>query len=452
MTPIPTVRARNIARSQDGLQPTDGGIPLSFATAGDHLAVHHFLRYVLQSPSSQEFQTQQDEPTYEPRDRLLVKHRDRIVSHLRLIRREMRFGSCHLPITSVADMATAPEFCQRGYASALLALAMRRMREEGSVLGLLRTRQVDFYRRRGWTVCGHHSYSVAAAHGILSRLSKRKPATLLPAKKEGVNGGPLHIRYWRRVEQDGLTRLYTDDSSHAYGAFLRTDPRWYWMISRQAYDQIYVALEGSPRLEPRGSSARIVGYAVVKAGRILELIASPKRPDAAEQLLLRVSRDAIEFDVHELRLDGPPDHPLHETMHASGGRHYDCAVDDGYAYMVRLVDLPRLASLLHPEFLARAGASGLSLPAELGFSVNGKVYSLRITPTHSRLIAGQLTRDYLRCSPNHLLRMLLGHVDVETTVSRGVVVASTRRAIEQAGALLPRLPFWYPAFDELPGP
>jgi predicted N-acetyltransferase YhbS len=450
MTPIPTVRARNIARSPDGVQPSNGGIPLSPATAGDHLAVHHFLRNVFQAPSSREFQTQQDEPTYEPRDRLLVKHRDRVVAHLRLLRREMRFGACHLPITCIADMATAPEHRRRGYASALLALAEQRMREEGSVLGVLRTRKIDFYRKRGWVVCGRHSYSVAAPHAILSHLVEREPATRLPVRKTGQAAGPLHVRYWRRVEQDGLTRLYAGDSGHAYGAFLRTDPGWQWIISRQAYDRIYVAVEGSPRLEPCGSSSRIVGYAVVKAGRILELITSPRRPDAAEQLLARVGGDAIEMDVRELRLDGPPGHHLHKTFRDSGGHYQGGTVDQGYATMVRLIDLPQLASLLHVELVTRAQAAGMRIPLELGLRAGGQQYVLRVDAAHSRILAGQATRGFLQCRLDHLCPLLLGHFDVVAAASRGDLIASSQQVVEQIRALLPRLPFWYPAFDDLP--
>ncbi len=446
MTPIPTVRARSIAPLPD----SDGGIPLSLATAGDHLAVHHFLRNVFQAPSSREFQTQQDEPTYEPRDRLLVKHRDRVVAHLRLIRREMRFGACHLPITCIADLATAPECRRRGYASALLTLAEQRMREEGSVLGVLRTRKINFYRRRGWAVCGRHSYSVAAPHGILSHLGGREPTTRLPIRKTGPMAGALHIRYWRRVEQDGLTRLYSGDAGHTYGAFLRTDPGWQWIIGRQAYDQIYVAVEGSPRLDPCGSSSRIVGYAVVKAGRILELIASPGRPEAAEALLARVCGEAIELDVCELRLDGPPGHRLHKTLRDSGGHYQGCAVDQGYATMVKVIDLPWLASLLHAEFLARAEAVGMRLPLDLGFRVGGEGYLLRINSAHSRMVAGHTTRGFLQCRPEQLPQLLLGHVDAVAAVSRGDLIASSQQVVEQAGVLLPRLPFWYPAFDDLP--
>ena len=128
------------------------------------------MKRASQSRPASNFQSQLDEPTYEPSDRLLVKHGDRVAAHLRLIGRDMQFGAATLPISYVADLAILPEFRGRGYASALLDAAERRMRQEGALLGLLRTSEPDFYRRRGWVVCGRHSYSAAGCHHVLAHL------------------------------------------------------------------------------------------------------------------------------------------------------------------------------------------------------------------------------------------------------------------------------------------
>jgi GNAT superfamily N-acetyltransferase len=443
------VRARDAARQSSGPSVADGGIPLASATAGDHLAVHHLLLSVFLGPSNHEFQTQLDEPTYEPRDRLLVKHGQRVVSHLRLIRREMFFGSMLLPVTSVADVATSPEFCGRGYATALLASAERRMVEEGSVLGILRTDRIDFYRNRGWTVCGRHSYSVAGPHDILSHLKKSAP----PQRRVSVRRKRprrLHIRYWRRVEQDALMRLYQESVSRTYGSYLRTEAHWQWIANRRAYDHIYVAIEGSPRLELDETLSRIVGYAVVKSGRIVELTASSGRFDVLSELLVRICSDAIELDQRQLRLDAAPDHPLHPVMLAAGGRNVCCSVDGGYAHMVRLLDPQRFVSSLHQEFLQRARANRLRLPAEVGICADGEKVVLRVTPEQSELAESNLGRSYLTCSQSQLVQGLLGHLDIKRAVANGTMDASTRLAVEVSHALLPKLPLWCPTFDDLP--
>jgi GNAT superfamily N-acetyltransferase len=427
----------------------DGGVPLASATAGDHLAVHHLLLSVFFGPSSHDFQAQLDEPTYEPRDRLLVKHGQRVVSHLRLIRREMCFGSQLLPITNVADVATSPEFCGRGYATALLESAERRMVEEGSVLGLLRTDRIQFYRNRGWTVCGRHSYSVASPHCILSYLKNSSPPpSRLSADKPGVR--PLHIRYWRRFEQAALMRLYQENVSQAFGSYLRTEANWLWLANRGAYDHIYVAIEGTPRLELDDTLSRIVGYAVVKGGRIVELSASSGRPDALSEILMRICSDAIERDQRQMRLDAALDHPLHRVMAAAGGRHVRCVLDDGYGYMVRLLDPQRLVSSLHTEFLQRAQANQIRLPLELGICAGGRKLALRLTPQSSKLVEGYRGRSSLTCSQSQFVQLLLGHMDIAAEVDRDSLQASTRSTIQTTRALLPKLPLWYPAFDDLP--
>jgi predicted acetyltransferase len=115
-------------------------------TAGDHPAVSLFLGSLLPERSTVDFQSQLDEPTYEPSDRLLVKHGQGVTSHLRLSARDMRFGTATLPISHAADVATLPEYRGRGYASALLDAAERKMRRDGAVLGLLHASDPGFYQ------------------------------------------------------------------------------------------------------------------------------------------------------------------------------------------------------------------------------------------------------------------------------------------------------------------
>ena len=150
MTSTALARAKDTARRPGVRRGSVAGIAVAAGTAGDHPAVYQFLLNVFQEPSTAELQSQLDEPTYEPSDRLLVKHGDRVAAHLRLIRREMRFGAATLPIAYVADVATLPEYRGRGYASALLAAAEQKMCEEG----------------RCWACCGLRSLtSTAAAAG-----------------------------------------------------------------------------------------------------------------------------------------------------------------------------------------------------------------------------------------------------------------------------------------------
>jgi hypothetical protein len=324
------------------------------------------------------------------------------------------------------------------------------MREEGSLLGLLRTREIDFYRKRGWTVCGRHSYSVATPHGILCRFNDASPVVSRRIGGRKRHGLPVHVRYWRRVEQDALMRLYAEGARQAYGAFLRTEPGWHWIVGRQAYDQIYVALEGPPNSNLETTCAQIAGYAVVKTGRIVEWAVGAGGPNVGQRLLSRICSDAIEADLGELRLDAPPNHALHAIFQAAGGRHRGCTIDDGYAYMMHVASVPRLVSQLHSEFLGRVAADALTLPVELGLLVGETAYTLRITANQSSLVKGLQTDCSLRCRREQLIALLFGQIDVASAVARREMVASAPAAVELAARLLPELPLWYPAFDDLP--
>ena len=131
------------------------------ARAGDHPSIYQWLLAVFHGPSRQEFHAEQDDPTYEPRNRLLVKRGSRIVSHAQIVRRTMLFGSLQLPVDQLTWVGTLPEFRRQGAASRLLEAANEKMHTHGAALGLLRTRVPHFFHRAGWAVCGRHCSSRA---------------------------------------------------------------------------------------------------------------------------------------------------------------------------------------------------------------------------------------------------------------------------------------------------
>ena len=448
MTSTALARAKDTARRPGLRRGPAAGIEVVPGTAGDHPAVQQFLLSVFSESSSADFQAQLDEPTYEPSDRLLVKHGPCVAAHLRLMSRQMQFGAAILPISYIADVATAPEFRGRGYASALLEAAERRIFHETSVLGLLQTAAPDFYRRRGWVVCGRHSCSTAGCHQVLAHLRAQeipRAGSLATAWQP-----PLHIRYLRRVELAAVIRLHAEHVRQAYGGFGRTETYWKWLINRRGYDRIYVAIEGSPEIELDGTFSAIVGYAAAKNARLVELVSAARRPDAAPRLLARFCSDAIEQDLREIRVELAPDHLIHHALLAAGGSFCRQELDRGHAFMVKVLDFERLVRALHAEFLSRLGSAGRFSHRELGFVVGDQQWVLQISPSGSRLVAGRVGRKFLRCSWPQFGQLLLGHLDVRQAVRNGVLIASNRLAVESAGVLFPQVPLWYPPLDDLP--
>src|SRR5204863_3111054 len=122
---------------------------------------------------------------------------------------------------------------------------------------------------------------------------------------------PLSIRLWRHVEMPALMRLYRQNTAAAYGPLDRTEAFWRWLIGRKAYDSLLVALDGPDKLELEENVAPIVGYAVLRQERVVELLSVPGHPTANYQLLARACGDAMERDRQDLFFHAPPHHPLH---------------------------------------------------------------------------------------------------------------------------------------------
>jgi predicted acetyltransferase len=422
------LRRRRPRRVIDELMP---------ARAGDHPEIYQFLLAVFQGPSREEFHAVQDQPTYDPGQRLLVKREGRIAAHLQLSHSRMCFGGLGLGMSRIHWLGTLPEFRSQGYASRLLHRADQEMRGAGAILGCLRTRVPQFFRQFGWAVCGRHSASQAKARDVLARLSA-EPGTR----------SPLSIRLWRHVELPSLMRVYSQNTQAAYGPLERSEPYWRWLISRKAFDHIIVAIHGRDRMELVDTNAPIVGYAVVRQGRVDELLASPDFPHAAVQILGRACGDSIERNRHTIEVETLPGDPLHRLMVEAGGTTNASESDGGEVQMVKILDPAAFVKAIEPALVERARAANLPPDCELGLFVDGIKRTLTVTRRGARLSTGRLGRSYLALKGNEFTRLLLGHNDIIEPVEQERIVPSTQIALETARVLFPRLPLWRPTWDE----
>jgi predicted N-acetyltransferase YhbS len=418
-------------------------LPVVPAGGGDHAAVYYFLTSVLQGPTRNEFKASLEDPFYEPQDRLLLRRGSHIIGHVHLTHRVMEFGPVQLPVAGLDWLAISPECRRQGLGTRLLSVAERRMTQDGVLVGLLRTTVPHFFRRTGWAVCGRHSYSRADARAVLSGLLDRG----LPRRRRRRR---LQIRPWRRWEQGALARIYNQNIRASYGPLERTDAYWQWLVRRQAYSQIYVALDGPDLLELEELSTRIVGYAVTQGEKIVELFSSPERRKAQAELLARTCSDAIEHDRQTVLLHAPTGSPLHKVFRTVGGFRHHHEADRGEVYMARLPDPLGLMRRLCEEFDRRAEEAGLPRPLELGLLVDGKKYLLEIGREGIRVVSRRLGRSYLRMNVADFTRLVLGQLDWQRATTEGRIEFSTGLAREAAPPLFPRLPLWRPPLDDLP--
>jgi len=409
-------------------------------TGGDHMSVYYFLKTVFEGLARREFRASLEDPFYEPNDRLLVKQGNQIVGHVQITHRMMQFGPLQIPVAGLNDLAVSPEWHGRGIGSRLLEAAEQHMLRSGALVGLMCTGIPHFFRRTGWALCGRHSHSRADARAVLSELLDRG----IRRRRRG-----LHIRPWRYWERAALARIYDQNVGQTYGPLQRTDAYWQWLVGREAYDQIYVALEGPGLLDLDESRTRVVGYAITRGERILELFTEPSRRKAAAQLLARACADAIEHDRQGVLLHAPSTSPLHTILTRAGGARYQGRVDHGEVYMARLLAPMKLLGQLAEEFHRRGKAAELPVPSELGLLVDGKKYRIALNRRTTRIVSRRLPKDYLQMNVADFTRLVLGQLDWPVAMAEGRLSASTARAEKMGRVLLPHLPLWHPRLDDL---
>ena len=95
--------------------------------------------------------------SYRPDQRILAKVDGRIVSHLHLTERQIRFGSVTIPVNGVMWVGTLPEFRGMGFAQNLMRLATQRGKESGVAVQVLTTGMPQFYQPLGWGICGRQT-------------------------------------------------------------------------------------------------------------------------------------------------------------------------------------------------------------------------------------------------------------------------------------------------------
>lgn len=454
---------------------------LAPASSGDHLVIHNFLLGVCQAPSASEFQSQLEDPRYEPMDRLVVRHNQRIVGHVRQLQRELYFDGINVPAGGLCDLVIAPEYRRRGFGAQLVFAAERELIRGGALLGFTRTVAPQLFARRGWVTWGRHCYSKARTRDVLAELSQRErtPSAPVDALHPPLPASPLSTRIWRHVERAALVRLFAQNMQGVCGGTVRSDEQWAWLVSRRAYDSIYVAVSGKDKWDL--DERPLVGYAIVKDSRIVELMAAPNRPDAGAQLLRRVCGDFIERDMHHVRLDGPPNSPWHRVMVRSGGELVERDVDSQQTLMAKLFNPLGWLQRLRPLLAERARRAGLDR-LTLQLRVAGAAYRVTIAGDTVEVANDSVVdaglNHVVEMSGDMFARLTLGELqlsqasDVKRVMGRepsgsasalvsgdacegaaeregAQIRGSSREALAIADALFPRRTFWRPPFDEL---
>jgi len=330
-------------------------------------------------------------------------------------------------MNGVMWVGTLPEYRGLGFAQNLMRLADARAKENGVLLQALTTGMPKFYRSLGWGVCGRHSVGI-----VLSRN--------LPATGDGlveVKGGAWHVRPWRQVELNDLMALYDAQFASTSGSIMRTEDYWRWIIGRRYAHVIWVACQGET----------VRGYAFVKDHKVLEIATDPTYPNAMRVLLGRIRAEALERAYPEVIIHAPAEHPVLDEVRQGSGRVIAAEDWEGSTSMYHIPDVGAFLQAILPELTRRAIASGLTLPMELGFTVDEHRWLLHIDSKGSSVEADKLSRRHLSLPSAAFVRLVMGHSGIDRALAEDGGETSTATAIDAARALFPIRPIWRSPLD-----
>ncbi|MCA9248867.1 MAG: GNAT family N-acetyltransferase, partial [Planctomycetales bacterium] len=408
------------------------GAELVAANAGDHALIHELLLAVVQGPSAEEFQATIEDPLYEPRDRLLVKRHGRLISHVHVTKRSLHYGRTQLPLAEIQRLTTLPEYRRAGYARKLLEVADEQMRLDGAVVAMLRTTAPEIFETLGWLPCGRPSYYQVGARELRAALEGEHK------KRKG-----LATRMWRHVELAALMQLYDESTALQFGPLVRSEAYWRWLIGRKAYGQILVAIEGDDSLEFGEQAPQIVGYAVCRGQKVVELCVQNGRKSVARELLMRACREAIERDVYSLLVYVPPTGPLGPLLNRAGAKPDAASCRARETLMINVLDRGEVLRRLYDEFYERANQVGMTRPAEFGVEIGGRPHRLLFTRRSVHLHAEEPTRIDMRCSDRAFDALLVGLVDWSGP-DAATIEFRTEEIRQLFMALFPTLSIWRP--------
>jgi predicted N-acetyltransferase YhbS len=406
-----------------------GTVEFGLGTEADHEAVYQTLLHVFHGPDRESFLGALSDPFYKPEQRLVAKVDGRIVSHVHLTSREVRYGCVRLPMNGVMWVGTLPEYRGLGFAQNLMRLAEDRARQTGALLQSLTTGMPQFYRPLGWGICGRQSFA--------QTLSRN-----LPAVSDGIvegRGGFWHVRPWRQVELNDLMALYDLQFAGINGSVVRTEDYWRWVIGRKYAHVIWFACQGES----------VRGYAFIKDHKILEIASHPAHPQALRALLGRVRAEALERAYPEVIVHAPSEHPAIEAFRAASGKVVDQDEFEGNSSMYHITDVERFLKAILPELSRRAVESGGPLPVELGVTVGDRRYLIHVesSASRSRVELDKLSRRHLTLSPAAFVRLVLGHTGVDRASIEEGFESSTSTALDAARVLFPPRPVWRSPLD-----
>ena len=97
----------------------------------------------------------------------------------------------------------------------------------------------------------------------------------------------------------------------------------------------------------------------------------------------------------------------------------------------------------------RAQAANVKLPTSLGLVLDGKAYTLTLTPRSAKVTRGKSGKSFITMSKSIFSQLLLGVYSAEDAIEAKELKASTKVAEQLAKTLFQQLPGHIPPLDDL---
>lgn len=281
-----------------------------------------------------------------------ILHRGKAVSRLWITDRRMRIGAAVLRVGGIAGVGTDPAHRRRGLAVRVLQRSLQLMADEGYETSLLFGIE-DFYHRVGFATCmPEHGLSLAAADA-------RRALS------------PLKTRPMRAADLPAVRRLYAAANAGRTASVVR-DRTWREFPMGSGF-----GVAGVARVVHRAASPRrLLGYFLyddksdydgkIDRCRLAEVAGRAAEVHAA--VLGFMARRAAALRLERITASVPVDHPFALYCRGIGARD-ETVYPRNAGPMGRIIDLPRFASAMVPEWERRwpaDGPGGIALHTDLG--------------------------------------------------------------------------------------
>jgi hypothetical protein len=418
------------------------------ANGGDHPLIFHFLRSATQAPSETEFEHTRDHFNYHPNQRLLIRSDGSIVAHMRMVERDLRFGTAVVPSIDLTELATYPGIHESLCRRLLVSAARQRAIERGVCLLTTRSLCEEIERRPGWTGFRYGNDVTLSVENLLAGL-ETDVRRVSHAGEQPDSAPQYGVQPWRYLEKDSIRHLYDLVTSQCRGAVCRGDEYWQWLVQRRGFDKTLIAIDQRAIID-RSSPlppAAVVAYLFASGSRILELIAHPHHPVAIQTLLRRFAHDLLEKGNHSVTVAAnsiPQALGLFEAWrHRAAQIHWQSQVLGACA-----VSAESLLQRMAPVLIQRPRDGGQSKETVLGFVCGTEEFTLQIARRRVRILRKATGRDRIIASSSSLSRILLGVADIHSEIDSGRVTFTTRTAFRHACRLFPSEPFWRMPLDD----